>query len=338
MLLGVASSPSRGEEQRRHSDFCPHTCQEAGVCLWTLSLLPGPLFASLIYNSKKARRPSCLRTRHCHWLARAPPPGEAKIPSRLRVSPFYLFIPWAGPRGTYAKRWHDAAPLRRPEPGHLQAGRQRCLLKPERQRRQPAVPDWTCAFYQQQRHGSRKIKSGEIRHFAPVLAVQSYHATQPVLGLDLGNVGKLAMQELAAATIQRAARRIPQSECSICLGPCDKLITWPSVPSPGAAAACKHGFCRRCLTAWLRATKEPRRPMCRAPASSQAPQNVARRAPGDILSLILPPAYTYQEEDAREPRSTTLPSGFGSLDLAELAWKAISRGVERRLKRRSHRP
>ena len=58
VLLGVASSPSRGEEQRRHSDFCPHTCQEAGVCLWTLSLLPGPLFASLIYNSKKARRVS----------------------------------------------------------------------------------------------------------------------------------------------------------------------------------------------------------------------------------------------------------------------------------------
>ena len=54
---------------------------------------------------------------------------------------------------------------------------------------------------------------------------------------------------------------------------------------------CKHGFCQPSRTAWLRATKGPRCPICRAPACSQGGQNVARRARRPALSLILPPAY-----------------------------------------------
>ena len=95
LLCGFESVP--GREQRRHIDFCPHTCQEAGVCLWTLSLLPGPLFASLLYNTFNR--------------------AKKRVVSRAGRA--------AGPkRGTLrAKRWHDAAPRHSdgtPEPGHWQ--------------------------------------------------------------------------------------------------------------------------------------------------------------------------------------------------------------------------
>lgn len=46
------------------------------------------------------------------------------------------------------------------------------------------MPDWTCAFYQQQRHGSRKIKPGGIRHFRQVSEynLPTRHATSARFG------------------------------------------------------------------------------------------------------------------------------------------------------------